>query len=377
MKLTRSETGTAYFANAILVCGGLCLFASSADAQELSDLRFYGAINQAVMDYDDGLDKTNYGRVDNAVGDNVNRLGVQFDRSLSSGWGMTGTVEIGFAPKPSDQVSQLDPDNSDWKFDKTSIRKFELAFERSGIGTFYIGQGDMSGRGSSPDFSGTSVIASSNPAELAGGNFWRLESTGVMTTRQISDSFDNFDSGRRMRIRYDTPEIHGIRLSTSVGRELLVSGDDETYIDAIAQYGKQWKNFDLAVELAAKGLGHDEYAGGGGFAVIHKPSGLNFAWSTMRTTSDVHYGVSKIGIKRDLFSFGSTAISYDNYNGGSFVRYGTESISEGFSLVQTIDALNIDLYVTARSYQGYTNIGLEDEHFLTSKATALGINWTF
>ena len=377
MKLTRPETDTAYFANALLVCGGLCLFAASADAQEQSDLRFYGAINQALMDYDDGLDKLNYGRVDNAVEDNVNRLGVQFDRALSSGWDMTGTVEIGFAPKPSNQVSQLDPDNSGWKFDETSIRKFELAFARPGVGTFYFGQGDMSGQSSAPDFSGTTVIASSNPAELAGGNFWRLASTGVMTTRQIDESFSNFDSGRRMRIRYDTPEMYGIRLSTSVGREVLVSGDNSTYIDATALYGKQWKNVDLAIELAAKGLGQDEYAGGGGFAVIHKPSGLNFAWSTMRTTNEVHYGVSKIGLKRDLFSFGSTAISYDNYNGGSFVRYGTESISEGISIVQTIDSLNIDLYVTARSYEGYTNIGLPDEHFLTSTATALGINWTF
>lgn len=350
---------------------------SPATAQDKNGPRFYGALNQSFLSYDDGLNKLNYGRVDNAVGDNVNRFGMSYDSSLSSGWDLTGTAEFGLAPKPSNQVNQLDSNNSGWNFDENSLRKFELVFARSGIGTFYVGQGDMSGRGSAPDFSGTDVIASSNPAELAGGNFWRSTATGALTTRQLNDSFDNFSSGRRMRLRYDSPEMRGFYLSASVGREILTSGDDSTYVDVTARYEKQWTNIGLAVEVAVKGLGQNEYAGGAGFAVVHLPTGINIAASSLHTTGDPHFGFAKIGLKRDFFSFGATAVSYDMYNGGSFVRYGTESLSEGFSIVQTVDSINMDIYLIVRSYEGYNNIGLPNEDFLTSAATSFGISWTF
>lgn len=377
LKLMAPKTDDTLPVKSFWAIASFCLCSSTAAAQEDSDLRYYGAINQALLKYDDGVNDLSYGRVDNAVGDNVNRFGVELNRTLSSGWDMTGTFELGLAPKASNQVDQLDPNNSEWEFDSNTLRKLEVAFAKSGIGTFHIGQGDMSGRGSAPDFSGTSVIASSNPAELAGGNYWRLFPSGDLTDRELNEVFDNYDSGRRFRVRYDSPERYGITVSASAGRDVLNSGDDSTYLDAVARYEKHWKKYGLAVEFNAKGLGQNEYAAGAGFAAIHKPSGLNISASASHTSYGTHYGVSKIGIKRKIVSFGETALSYDMYNGGSFVKYGTESISDGYSLVQSIDSIQMDIYLSVRTYEAYTNIGLANEQFLTSKATAFGFNWTF
>ncbi|TCL09162.1 hypothetical protein BXY66_1207 [Shimia isoporae] len=378
-KLTR-RAGVREFAGMFMGAAVLGVCVSDASAQVPEGLTFYGAINQAIMNYDDGVESINYGRVDNAVGDNVNRFGARFDRVLSSGWDMTGTFEFGLAPKRSNQVSQLDRDNSSWSFDETSLRKLDVAFAQDGVGTFYIGHGDMSGKGSAPDFSGTDVIASNNPAELAGGNFWRLDPGGGLKARQLNESFGNYSSGRRLRLRYDSPQFANFRLSTSVGREVLTSGDDSTYFDVVARYDKQWRTIDLAVELSLKGLGGGDYAGGSGLAIIHKPSGLNFAVSTAHPIighTEAHFGYAKIGLKRDFFSFGSTAISYDYYNGGSFGAAGSESLSDGISIVQRVDKYDLEVFLTVRNYDGYTNIGLPNEDFLKSTVQAFGFNWTF
>lgn len=347
-----------------------------AIAQESSGFTFYGQLNQAFLSYDDGVDRIDYGRVDMSVNDQINRFGVNYDTDLSNGTAFRGTFEFGLAPKPSNRVSQLDQSNSTWEFDEKSLRKFEVSFANR-FGTIWIGQGDMSGKGSAPDLSGTSVISSTNPAELAGGNFWRAEIDGSLTARPLNDSFTNFSTGRRFRLRYDTNSWNGLTFSASVGREVLTSGNNNTYIDAVGRYRGNWRQLDIAVELAVKGLGQGEYAGGGGFAILHKPSGFNLAASSLHATNDEHFGYAKVGFTRDVFSIGRTSISYDLYNSGNVGANLAESISKGFSIVQAVDAWNAEIYAIYRTYEGYNNVNNPAEEFLTSNATAFGIKWAF
>lgn len=352
-------------------------FALGQDMEPVAGLSYYGNLNQGILQYDDGVETINYGRVDNAVNDNVNRFGIVYNQSLSSGWNLTGTFELGLAPKPSDQLSQTDQNNSGWQFDDQGLRKFEVSFSNARFGTFHIGQGNMSGQGPGPDDSGTGVIASSNPANLAGGNFWRASTGGALTTRRLNDSFDNFDTGRRFRARYDSPSYRGFSVSTSLGREILTGNDHKTYFDLVGKYTRDWRTISFTTELGLNGLGDNDFAGRVGFSIIHLPSGINLSGSGSHSTIGPHFGYIKLGLIRDLFSFGSTAISYDLYNGGRFPNDKAESISNGFAIVQRIDALNMEIFASVRTFEGYTNSGTASENFMDSKAIIAGLNWKF
>lgn len=369
----------AAFIAAINLCGffpALALAEDIVPSSSETTLSFYGQINMGIQSYDDGVQSYQHFLVDNANNDNGSYLGFAATRALNSGWDVTGTFEVSLAPRPSDMVSQTDPDFDAYKFDQTAIRTLEISFANAQYGTFYLGQGEMSAAGSGPDFSGTQAIASRNPADTAGGHFWRFEDD-TLSNRPLSAVLDDQNAGRRFRLRYDTASFHGITLSASVGREVLSSGDDNTYIDFVANYARSFGDFDVELEFDATGTGDEDYALIGAAAVLHRPSGLNMTMSGSHSTNGPHYGYAKIGIIRDLFSFGATAISLDHYNSGRFVIDESEGLSWGVSLVQHVDQANMEIYAAWRSYDAYNNLGIANEQFLPSEAISAGILWQF
>ena len=74
MRTTTLEKATATAGVALLIIAAV--WPDRVFASEIDGFSFYGQINQGVMSYDDGIDNIEYGRVDNAVGDQPNRFGL-------------------------------------------------------------------------------------------------------------------------------------------------------------------------------------------------------------------------------------------------------------------------------------------------------------
>ena len=96
-------------------------------------------------------------------------------------------------------------------------RKLELYGDSKRLGRLWVGQGDTASNGTSEvDLSGTSVVAYSGIADMAGGLEFSTDSTGAIGP-QINAAFSNFDGlSRDDRLRYDTPRFGGFMASASV-----------------------------------------------------------------------------------------------------------------------------------------------------------------
>ena len=338
--------------------------------------KFYGQINQAYMTYDDGAESRGFFTVDNATNDNGSFVGVLRGGALDNGLTWDGRFELSIAPRRSDEVSLQNPAGPGYDLDAEDIRHAEVALYTNGKGTFYFGQGDMSANLDAPDYSGTEVIQGPNVSQIAGGMLLRYMD-GTLSDRTLSDAIGSFDSGRRFRVRYDTPDFNGFAGSASLGREVLTSGDDNTYVDVVASYTHSNATWDYSVVADVTGIGDDEYAGKLAFGYLHKPSGLNLTFTGTHSTIDTHYFYFKAGIIRDLFSFGSTAVAIDWYNDGNWAASGTEEESFGLSIVQRIDKANMEVYAAVRSFDNYTNLDIPNEDFQKGEAIMAGLRWTF
>ncbi len=337
--------------------------------------QFYGQINQAYLNYDDSLTSRGFLTVDN-YNDDGSFVGFLGGTALDNGWVFGGRFELQIPLRSSDEVSLQNPAGPDLELDANDIRHAEVAFASPSYGTVYFGQGDMSANLNAPDYSGTRVIAQPNTSKIAGGMILLLPDASV-SGRSLSDAIGTFDSGRRFRLRYDSPEFGGFSMSTSVGREVLESGDDNTYFDLTGAYKHTNATWDYSVVFDITGIGDDEYAAMASFGYLHKPTGLNLTFTGSHSTIERHYFYFKAGIIRDLFSFGSTAVAVDWYNNGNWAAEGSETETFGLSVVQNVDAANMEVYAAVRSFDAYNNLDLPGENFLKGQAFFTGLRWQF
>lgn len=93
-------------------------------------------------------------------------------------------------------------------------RKLEWYIDHARLGRIWVGQGDTASNGTSEvDLSGTGVIGYSGVADMAGGiNFTGAGAAG----ESVGSVFTNMDGlSRDDRIRYDTPNFGGFKVSVS------------------------------------------------------------------------------------------------------------------------------------------------------------------
>lgn len=340
-------------------------------------LEGYGQINQAYLQYDDGTESRGFLTVDNATEDNGSFLGVLKGGAFANGVLWTGRFEISIAVRPSNEVSLQAPAGPSYQLDAEDIRYADTRFVTESKGTIYFGQGDMSANLDAPDYSGTAVIQGPNVSQIAGDMLLRYLG-GALSDRTLSDAIGTFDSGRRFRLRYDSPEFfNGFAVSTSIGREVLVSDDDSTYFDLSGSYTHSNAIWDYSVVADVTGIGDNEYAGKLAFGYLHKPTGLNLTFTGTHSTTDQHYYYFKAGVIRDVFDFGATAIAVDWYNNGNWAAPGAEAETYGLSIVQNIDRANTVVYAAIRSFDNYTNLDIPDENFEKGQAIMAGLRWNF
>ncbi|AXI48050.1 porin [Sulfitobacter sp. SK012] len=342
------------------------LFAQNVE----SSWDFYGHLNLGIISVDDGFD-TETGLTDN---DNSNsRAGVMFKQGLQNGAEFRFNFETGLGLTGSSSIS-LDDNSFDVDYSRTELRKVEIVYASPTLGTFWFGQGSTASDGAAEsDLSGTSLIAYSSPQDLSGSQEFRLAS-GAGSGVRGGDVFNSFDGARRFRIRYDTPKYNGFVASISAGTEVLASGNDDEYYDIGVTYGRDYGDFNVAGGLAYSIRDSAEELLVGSAAVLHTPTGVSFALSGgSEQQGDASYFYAKAGLQRDWFAIGRTALSLDYYGGDDFEITGSSSSSIGLAVVQKLDAYNVELYATYRTYE-FESAGSDYEDL---DVTFVGARWKF
>ncbi|HBC53269.1 MAG TPA: hypothetical protein DCZ06_03310, partial [Alphaproteobacteria bacterium] len=216
------------------------------------------------------------------------RVRFQGKAKLNENWTAGTTIEVQIESNSSGAVNQF-ADNGVGAGGFTE-RKLEVWFDGP-WGKVSLGQGDTASNGTSEaDLSGTTVVASSDIKDMAGGLAFVNSTTGLFCTdvngdglctgadtlnTTIAGAFSNLDGlSRDDRIRYDTPEFGGFQLSTSA----VAGGEADIALRYAAKMG------DFKLKAAAAYSDPSSTSGGtdslinGSISVAHKSGGsLTFA----------------------------------------------------------------------------------------------------
>ena len=343
------------------------------------ELTIYGQISQAILGYSDGAVRKTYAPVDNS--NSSTRIGFVYDFRPLGDFNAVGRAEFGLAPRPSGKVSLRDPDGGDFEFDGSNIRKLELIIDTPRIGTFSIGQGSMATDGIAEiDLSRTSVAAYSNVGATAGGQYLRRANgtLGRLTIGNVFDNFDgdrvtgeNSDGSRKLRVRYDTRERWGMKLSVAYGVPAS-DGKGNRYTDAALRYSTTRASLKLSA-----GLGYSYKAGNeimaGSLSVIDAGTGLGFSMSAGHSSSTGIYGYAKASLTRRIWEAGDTSVSLDYYRGSDLTIAGSKSSSFGFAAVQQLRQKNTEIYFLARRHK-YSETTVA---YQPGDALFAGVRWSF
>ena len=287
-------------------------------------LQFYGQINKGVLNYDDGIDSETYGLIDNA--NSNTRVGLRYNQDFGA-WHFENLNEIGYAPFSTDNTSIIhqSPDAEDWEFTNGNIRKLDFTLQNDRYGKFWLGQGSMATDGIyEMDLSGTTVIDYSSVADTASAQIIRFNGPGLSFDESLSgidigDAFTNYDGPRRVRIRYDTPAFNGFTFAAAYGRNLLSDDPDvreENIADASVAYEHSYGDVELEGGLGYYWQENDTRNWGGSVSALHTPTGFNATLAVGGQDTDGgngSYWYGKLGLIRDLVSWGSTAAAIDYF----------------------------------------------------------------
>jgi len=366
---------------------GFALLSPHANAQtsdtetEQLGFNFYGQLNRGILWYDDGADDDVYPFVDNSK--SVSRLGLTYDQSLDNGWHFQARGEIGLNWKETNNINQLDPNDSHYDFWDEGIRKLEVSWAHPEYGTFLVGQGAMASDGiTGQDLSLTTVVAGTAVKDMAGGLLLRRADTGQLSNVRILDRFPTLGSSRRLRLRYDSPVSQNWSFAMAVGKEVLNSNDGRYYADAAARYdatkGDYRVKFGAAVQWAGGNpettFRNDDVTLAVSGSVLHRPSRYSLSGTLGLRPESGGYIYAKFGRRYyDLFSAGWTAFSIDHYYAREVVGRGDVSHSTGFAVVQQLKQQNSHLYLAVRTYDAKDELA----SYLRSWAVLTGIRWEF
>lgn len=331
---------------------------------------WYGWLHFAAQSFNDGaVTTTNLVDISSATS--------RFGFYLKGQSPVSFQFETGLGFRPSTKTSQINtPDFWDWG--KKDLRQVQVIYD-TGFGTFRLGQGSMSNDGEAEvDLAGTSIVAKSNLKELYGSYLFR-DSTGVLTAVDIGTVFDNFDNGRRFRLRYDSERHAGFSVAAAYGIEALASGVDDHFYDVSLDYAKQ---FDRMKVEATIGAAYTDFSAGGraretvgSMSVLDLQTGLNATVASGRDhAGGGRYTWTKLGWNADLVPIGVTKMALEGFWGSDYGSVGAKSRMWGVSLIQNFDRQGIE------AYAGYKVFSYNDPGPTTyndAKAWQIGGRWRF
>ena len=311
---------------------------------------YYGQLNFGLFSVDDGTNSDTF-LADN---DNSNsRVGAIYSRGVGNGNEFRFHFETALGLRGSSGVTLAD-NGLETDGSLRDLRKLEVIYQTADYGTFSFGQGSTATDGvAEVDFSGTSVIAYSSLGDLAGSHEFQLAGAGGASGVSIGDVFNSFDGGRRLRLKYDSPTWNGFGVSVSAGEEVLADNNDNSFYDLGLRYDRDLGAIKLATRVGYSVVDGGEETIAGSIAAIHEPTGLNgtFAVGEQLEVGDASSYYFKVGVNRDWFNVGSTALSIDYADGSDFVVAGSSASSFGISAVQKFDKQNLEVYATYRTFE--------------------------
>lgn len=303
--------------------------------EESIRLTLSGQVNRGVLFADNGSDSEVF-HVDN---DNSStRFRFVGEGDLNNDITVGTQIEIQFESNSTADISFNQSDAADAEITE---RKLELYFDSDQYGRVWLGQGDTASNSTSEvDLSGTSVVAYSAIADMAGG----LE---FDNGREIGDAFSNFDGlSRDDRLRYDTPNFGGFSLSAS-----SVESDDW---DGALRFSGEIAGIRTAAAVAY--ANSDDFEQINGSASVLLSSGLNFTAAAgtrdldAAGRDDPFFYYVKVGQRLDIFDIGQTRLAIDFTQADDVEADGEESTSYGAFVVQTLDPVATELYLGVRNH---------------------------
>jgi hypothetical protein len=339
-----------------------------------SPFEFYGQLNFGLFDFDDGTDRsTKFLNNDNSN----TRIGIWYRHQFANGTTLKFNLETALGFEESDEVT-IDDNKFDFDQDRTDWRHIELIYDTARYGVFYLGQGSMSADGVTEfDLSGTDVITYASVSDLAGAIQFREKGLAPSSV-EVENAFSDLDGSRRLRARYDTPSFNGFTFSASYGDEWLDQSNKNDYTDIAVRYSNDFQDLQVRGGIAYQWIDNkrspNEQRVNGSVAVLHTPtgiSGLIAGASEDKSDKDFLYG--KLGYQQDWFSFGTTHLSVDYYDGDDFSTKGSDSKSWSLAAVQKIDQFNLEVYAAYRNY----DFDSSGTNFEDIKVYSIGARWKF
>lgn len=320
-----------------------------ATAQELksgSDTNYilvYGQFNKGFLFYDDGQSSKWYPLVDNDS--SSSRFGIRAYDLGDNGVAFGANIEFEWEPYSTGYVNYTNSHDVDYA--DVGLRKAEVYISHDNFGKLWAGHGSMASDGTSEvDQSGTSLAGYASVGDIAGAQLFRI-SDGSLSDIRIYDAFPHLDGlGRKNRVRYDTPEVYGFSVGTSV--------DIDWNWDVALKYQDELGDFSIGA-AAAYSITKDNDDGlvNGSMSVLHIPTGFSLTVAAgsedlEAQTADFIYG--KLGYQASWFAHGNTYFSIDAYSGNDINTSGSKSKSYGFAMVQNVNDWNTDYYLGLRTY---------------------------
>lgn len=312
------------------------------------ELTVGGQLNRAFLYVNDG-EEGMYRHVDNE--NDSTRIFLNADGKINEDWSVGTQFVMLMRSNPSNEMSATAESAGATGFEQEAA---EVYFSHKRLGTLWMGQGDSATNGiSETDLSGTGVAGYSSIGDVAGGFAFVNSATGARSTATIggaADNLDGLDTGDR--IRYDSPEVNGFHLSTS-----LLSGGA---IDAALYYAGSISG--VTVEAAAGWFNNSSNPnnedlfedGVSGSVSALLPSGFNLTLAAGTKSAaaqgrdDPRFYYAKVGYQAALNSFGPTALAVDFGRYEDSEQNGDTLDTFGAQAVQEIEGTGSSLYVAYR-----------------------------
>ena len=261
-------------------------------------------------------------------------------------------LELGFPLAPSETVTQ-DNDSTGSALD---TRIMELYISHPDYGTLFLGKGwTASDNISEIDYSGTGVAGYSFVPDVGGGIRFRSSAGLLSTNPTVSDLYSNLDGfGRRVRLQYNSPSIHGFQLMTSF------SGGARA--DFVVMYRNNYRGAKIGGAVAMT-TATDYFSGSNqlkgdavnGSVSVLLPAGANLTLaigylnSKTEGRANPRFFYGKIGRQGQWFKLGRTALSVD-YGEYDYMYFNSSAKTYGLQFVQSINRVNSEFYAGYRHY---------------------------
>ena len=332
------------------LAAGLGFAAAPASAGSIKnnspvELTVGGQLNRALLYVNDG-EEGMYRHVDNE--NDSTRIFLNAEGKIDENWSVGTQFVVLMRSNPSNEMSASVEQSGTGAFEEEAL---EVFFSHKRLGTLYLGQGDTTSNGiSETDLSGTGVAGYSSVADVAGGFAFVTSSTGARSTATVGGTADNLDGlNTADRIRYDSPEFSGFRLSSSlldngiIDAALFYTGEvSGVTLEAAAG----WYNASAATDAFTDGFsGSVSALTPGGFSLT-LAAGTKSSATQGRDDPMFFYG--KLGYQAKMNTLGTSAFAIDFGRYEDIEQNGDTHDTIGAQAVQEIEGTGSSLYVAYR-----------------------------